>query len=1163
MKLIKQCKLFFKEGKSDKVYEIDLCELTADQFLVNFRYGRRGSTLKEGTKTPAAVSPDEAESLFAALEAEKRKKGYQTENEVFIELPSLDAVNPDSAAGVILHRLQDAIEGKNSFKTVWKTSRVIWKAGWMGLQEATPFIIKLASKGDELQTHAALHALVRLKATQAEELFRSYATMTKQKQYIRNMAHEGLLTILKDEKRQTHIATLIESVPTDIRYALDTHNTDLLQTTFTSYTQKETVGFMAHYYLACKDKPEAIHTAIEVMKKWELRPPFFRQIRAVYKLAQVRGDMNTVAALAYMFEKTPRMFNRTMSLDESYPQYFLSLEKQIVVGKELRREDSRLAYSNFTKNHLQLNSLDFIKETGARKEAKEYLRLAIATLLQYTDEDYTPQEERLKSNYGTYNWDTREYHYIWTNYAECTRSLMLSTILFGNDPNRIFEKNMSFILGRCYLKSSSYSYKENQMTETCRTGMISKSFPKQTNAISRTNATSRTGSTSQTNKASASSGSFFGSIKKLFGKKEQAVPIEKSNTNETANQGTAGYQGTGYPDPANQPTENMEARGLQSGNNAMQSTLNQDKTKRPELYPEHWDAMPESYIVLLMKSPMKRIQQFAFQNLSQHARYEEISDSLSNNDLLLLFDTGCEYPAKLAMHILTKRNETLAADSSFVMSLLSVKNSEARAWTRQVIDRSVSTYVANTDYIFALVFNPYDDCAGWIDRILQQTHCSNEQLQVLLGKSVSELLQWEDTPENNQRASKAIKRLNNMAAQHYSHISWDVVTHLMSSELQSNIIFAGDIIVRKTEWGRPEEVPLGLVRLFLEHPIPEAREKGIALLAQYPDHFIRDHQDDFVRLANTAYKDVLVYVLNRIRFIAQTNKEFGQTAIHHLVYVLVRKAPFEDAHLQIRDFITGHLRDFWNSLRTKDIITLIHANYRDSQLTGYEILKNYDKPNDFSVRQIVSLGNHEILAIRQWCWNYFKNNTARIRYERDKALFLLDSKWDDTRAFAFHYFQTEFTEADWDTETLIAITDSVRPDVEKFGKELITQHFKPENALEYLTKLSEHPSTSIQLFISNYLTLYATDNPEKIKELEYYFRSTLTRVNKGRVAKDRIFTFLRQEALKNEEAARVITAIIDDLSAQTTVQDKATCIEILTGIKNRYPASDMHLTVIQ
>jgi len=79
--------------------------------------------------------------------------------------------------------------------------------------------------------------------------------------------------------------------------------------------------------------------------------------------------------------------------------------------------------------------------------------------------------------------------------------------------------------------------------------------------------------------------------------------------------------------------------------------------------------------------------------------------------------------------------------------------------------------------------------------------------------------------------------------------------------------------------------------------------------------------------------------------------------------------------------------------------------------------------------------------------------------------------------------------------------------------------------------------------------------------LEYYFRSVLTRVNKARVAKDRILKFLEQEALRDVAAAEIIAPIIDDMSAQSTVQDKATCIHILTEIKNVYPHLDMHLTI--
>ena len=66
MRLVSRTKLHLKEGNSDKVYEVDLCA-SGDKFLVNFRYGRRGAELKEGTKTTQAVDLEQAEKIFQKL----------------------------------------------------------------------------------------------------------------------------------------------------------------------------------------------------------------------------------------------------------------------------------------------------------------------------------------------------------------------------------------------------------------------------------------------------------------------------------------------------------------------------------------------------------------------------------------------------------------------------------------------------------------------------------------------------------------------------------------------------------------------------------------------------------------------------------------------------------------------------------------------------------------------------------------------------------------------------------------------------------------------------------------------------------------------------------------------------------------------------------------
>ena len=67
--------LYYKEGSSDKVYKASV-EPSGNGFVVNFAFGRRGSTLQTGTKTTAPVDYSVAKKVFDRLVQEKTAKGY-------------------------------------------------------------------------------------------------------------------------------------------------------------------------------------------------------------------------------------------------------------------------------------------------------------------------------------------------------------------------------------------------------------------------------------------------------------------------------------------------------------------------------------------------------------------------------------------------------------------------------------------------------------------------------------------------------------------------------------------------------------------------------------------------------------------------------------------------------------------------------------------------------------------------------------------------------------------------------------------------------------------------------------------------------------------------------------------------------------------------------
>jgi bifunctional non-homologous end joining protein LigD len=63
--------LHCQKGSSDKVYHCAVVK-QEDGYAVIFAYGRRGSTLTRGTKTPEPASYEKAVSVYYRLVAEKK-----------------------------------------------------------------------------------------------------------------------------------------------------------------------------------------------------------------------------------------------------------------------------------------------------------------------------------------------------------------------------------------------------------------------------------------------------------------------------------------------------------------------------------------------------------------------------------------------------------------------------------------------------------------------------------------------------------------------------------------------------------------------------------------------------------------------------------------------------------------------------------------------------------------------------------------------------------------------------------------------------------------------------------------------------------------------------------------------------------------------------------
>ena len=71
--------LYYREGPSDKVYQASI-RAQGEGHMVHLAYGRRGSTLNTGSKTPSPVSYPIAKDIYDNLKLIKEEGGKKEES---------------------------------------------------------------------------------------------------------------------------------------------------------------------------------------------------------------------------------------------------------------------------------------------------------------------------------------------------------------------------------------------------------------------------------------------------------------------------------------------------------------------------------------------------------------------------------------------------------------------------------------------------------------------------------------------------------------------------------------------------------------------------------------------------------------------------------------------------------------------------------------------------------------------------------------------------------------------------------------------------------------------------------------------------------------------------------------------------------------------------
>jgi predicted DNA-binding WGR domain protein len=1049
--------LHFHENNSDKVYHLELRQIDHISYTVYFEYGRRGNALQSGTKTPDPVSLEAAEKIFNALLNEKTKKGYAvTDAPSGSPKRSFAKKNLQARNKAIIGHLELAARapqkqmGKN-----WSLSRVVWRAGVLVLPEALPHLAAIlqlkTSENPALLRYCTLWSIARCaqKATEAQKDSVKPALTT-----LLEAEQDAFLYLVCTKVFQNHETriwreALALKLPPSFQHQLKQQQAALLQLTLQDYVenrQKSNFSFVEVLYALSKDAPSARQAIIWFVENAPFQAGYFKVLRHLYKMSEMLFDAEIFGILTKRFCDEPRQF-----VASSHDVY-MELEgkwQSVNTKQELAKEDSRLAYSNKTRNWFIQRTFQTLLDT-LTLEDHTFVKMAVGVLLAF-DDSQKPSTEQSKSRY-LYNsakgtWDVKEI--LFPAFSEYPAFFYL---LFGG--NDIFKLS------------------------------------------------------------------------------------------------------------------NSDTRWSVNGKNTIAQFKKQDKSKHFEPHTNLWDACPQAYIHLLAESNANLVQAFALRRFEAHAEKTALIERFDNPLLLKMMVKKYHPTALFALQIAESRVSASVPDRDLVLAMLEAPHLEVQKKALEWMKSNLSFFVQDSQFVFQLLIHEQTDLRQEAYTAMPQIlDILNEtQQQVLVGRMIAWLLALPSEKTTNNKAETAendpintyliahelITHAKGWGAERLLQLSRSILQQLLQHPVELVAVFGAELIKQR---------PLTLdqfsdlqLQALLSSKFTGVRKHGMDIMNAYALSDLLDRKAIITQNLDHTQVEIRENMrANALRAMVEA-PEFGQQVLGTCINILLKKENTENVHEETLSFVTNYLKTYLSYIDRKIVFKLLNANYIPANTLAAFLVEHFVTAESLSVRNIVRLGEHEVLAVRQVCWQMFQDNIPRMRYESADALRLLECEWEDTREFGFAYFEQNYGSMEWNLEMMVAVMDSERADVHSFGKKIVEKYLQPEDGAAFLLQLIQHPRPEIQAFAAQFLEKYALGQPDALEKLNFYCATVLLQVNKARKAKDMVYSFLKEEAMSSERSATTVAHILNKVSLTTVAEDKAKYIELMRDLNGKYPS---------
>ncbi len=574
-----------------------------------------------------------------------------------------------------------------------------------------------------------------------------------------------------------------------------------------------------------------------------------------------------------------------------------------------------------------------------------------------------------------------------------------------------------------------------------------------------------------------------------------------------------------------------------------------NKLKRVELFPKLWDNANTQVVRLLAESHAKLVQNFAARVFKANPHFAE---NISAEEIVKMLHVPYLETNQIAVDTIKHYFSKYEEDRAIFMALLHCSVPEAEEIAIQWMEKRKNELLKDFDFVINLITHPKESVNQWIASAIEDTVESKDLFTHLF-----EYIAKNDD-KNPIALEKAIDFMKCNLKEDAQKITDEKLRELVNHSNESlNLLAVYFIKNHKKSIG---DFPHDLLLKLMESERVKVRAGGIELFGLLPEEDLYKQQVAVASFCVSPIAEVRAAANPIAIKVSQKYNDFGEDLVETLSSFFLLRGKANEIHDSIANLMTSEqMRPFLNSLSSKRMWRMLNSKKYPAQQVGFSTLKQRSDGTDLEMETIVTLGKHELKDIREWSFQRIENQSPKAIYEADKILRLLETDWEDSRHFMMKFAEEKFKARDWTPELLVSLCDSTRDDIQAFGTKMIRTYFTEENAYRFLLQLSQHPSARIQQMTSEWLAKYAGGKPQTIKKLKPFFLTLLSQVNKGRVAKNRVFDFLETEALNNPEVAEVLIPIYERLVLTIAKGDKAKCILILNQLRKKFPHLEMKL----